>query len=97
MSRRPQQQQQGVRQRGRMKNTVLDPYRVETRGLDLLEEFCIGLAAVQPCNRDTRHMDTDRYRLVHKLFPSNDSANLARSILNPPIFKVLQDLSKRTE
>ena len=97
MSRRPQQQQQRVGQRGRMKYTLFYPYRVEAGRFDLPEKFCLGLAALQPCNRDTRHMDTDRYRLVHKSFSSKDAANLARSILNSPIFKLPQHLSKRTK
>ena len=68
---------------------------VEAERFDLPEKFCIGLSALQPCNRDTRHMDTDRYRLVHKILSSKDSTNLTRSILNETIFESPQHLIKR--
>jgi hypothetical protein len=97
MSRRPQQEQQRVRERGRMKYTVFDPYRVEAAGFDLPKKFCISSAALQPRNRDTRHMDTDRYRLVHKMLSSKDSTNLTESILNQTIFELPQHLSKRAK
>ena len=97
MSRCPQQEQQGVRQRGRMKYTIFYPERVEAGSFDLLKKFCISLAALQPRNRDTRHMDTDRYRPVHNIPSSKGSTNLTRSILNQTIFKLRQHLIKRAK